>query len=87
MRTIVESSNLATQFAQWKIDYARWDDAFIGAGAALRAIPETFPQVPGTDLRRIKLVPFAGVPNLSIFFRYDDEKVTLEFAEIFEEDE
>jgi len=87
MRTIIESNALARQFRQYRIDYRRFDEAFSDAQRALRTAPETFPQVPNTGLRRVKLVPFGGIPPLSIFFTYDENTVTLHFAAIFEDEE
>ena len=87
MRTIIEDKLLARQFKQHKIDYRRFDEAFSDVQRALRSAPETFPKVPNTDLRRIKLVPFEGVPPLSIFFTFDANTVTLHFAARFEEEE
>jgi hypothetical protein len=43
--------------------------------------------VPNTNLHRVKLVPFEGVPTLSIFFTFDEKNVTLHFAAGFEEEE
>jgi hypothetical protein len=87
MRTIIEGSQLATQFKQHKVDYRRFDEAFSDAQRALRSAPETFPQVPNTPLRRVRFVPFEGVPHLSIFFTFDENTVTLHFAATFEEKE
>lgn len=87
MRTIIESNQLARQFRQYKIDYRRFDEAFSDAQRALRSAPETFPKVPNTELHRVKLVPFNGVPPLSIFFTFDENAVTLHFAATFEEEE
>jgi hypothetical protein len=88
MRTIIESNQLARLLRQLKIDYRRFDEAFSDVQRALRSAPETFPQVPATNLHRVKLVPFDGVPSLSIFFTYDKDTVTLHFASIMpDEDE
>ena len=87
MRTIIESNALARQFRQYKISYRRWDEAFSEAQRALRSAPETFPEVPNTGLRRVKLIGFECVPPLSIFFTFDQNTVTLHFAAIFEEEE
>ena len=87
MRTIIESNHLARQFRQYRINYRRFDEAFRDAQRALRSAPQTFPKVPKTDLHRVKLVPFDGIPPLSIFFTFDENSVTLHFAAIFEEEE
>jgi hypothetical protein len=87
MRTIIESNALARQLRQYRIDYRRWDEAFGEVQRALRSAPETFPEVPSTSLRRVKLIGFNGVPPLSIFFTFDEKSVTLHFAAIFEEEE
>lgn len=87
MRTIIESNALARDFRRYKIDYRRWDEAFEEVQRALRSAPETFPEVPDTSLRRVKLIGFEGVPPLSIFFTFDETTVTLHFAAIFKEEE
>jgi hypothetical protein len=87
MRTIVESNALARQFRQYKIDYQRWDEVFNEIQRSLRVAPETFPEVPGTGLRRVKIIGFGGLPRLSIFFTFDEHTVTLHFvARVVEEE-
>lgn len=89
MRTICQEDRVTQQLARLKIDYARFDDAFLGVNEALCNKPELFPQAAGTKLRRLKLNPFSvsGVPELSIFFHYDDDHVYLVSAELIESEE
>ena len=87
MRVVIHSNKLARQFAEYRISYRRFDEAFMDTERALSSHPEIFPKVPETTLSRVKLVPFNGVPPLSIFFTFDDSTVTLHFASIIDEDE
>lgn len=87
MRTIVQGDRVAEEFARLRLDYRRFDEAFSATEDALVKTPETFPLVPGTELRRLKLVPFEGVPNLSLFFRFNDNEVVLEIAAVIEDEE
>ena len=54
---------------------------------ALLGSPELFPLVPGTKLRRLKLVGFPGVPPLSIFLTITPTQVILKTAELIDIEE
>jgi hypothetical protein len=65
---IIEEPLYTEQINALRIDWRRLDDAFLTMQSAVLLVPDIFPQVPGTILRRIRLVGFSGVPPLSIFF-------------------
>jgi hypothetical protein len=65
---IIEEPLYTEQISSLKIDWRRLDDAFTTLQSAILLVPDVFPQVPGTKLRRVQLVGFPGVPPLSVFF-------------------
>lgn len=42
--------------------------------------PEIFEEIPGTRLRRFRVIPFPGIPRMNIWFSFDDHHVN--FVEI-----
>ena len=62
----------------WK----RLDEAFMTFEPALLKVPDIFPKVPGTVLRRLKLQGFTGVPPISIYFAIRGDIVHLVAAEL-----
>jgi hypothetical protein len=54
---------------------------------ALCKHPEIFPALPGYRVHRIRITGFPGVPELSIFFTYDDETVYLLSADQIQEEQ
>jgi hypothetical protein len=87
MRTILQEDRVTEQLESLKVDYERLDEAFLWVNAALCKSPQIFPVIPGTLISRIRLRDFPGVPNLCIFFRYDDNTVYLLSAELIEVEE
>jgi len=86
-RQIVEDQLYTDQINKYKIDWRRLDDALITLDPALHGSPELFPLVPGTTLRRLKLVGFPGVPPLSIFFTLTPTQIVLKTAELIDLEE
>ncbi len=81
---IVEDQLYKDQINRYRINWKRLDDALMTLYPALLGSPELFPLVPGTKLRRLKLVGFYQVPPLSIFFTLEKNKITLKTAELID---
>jgi hypothetical protein len=81
---IVEDRIYQEKIDSHRINWKRLDDALMTLYPALLGSPELFPQVPGTKLRRLKLVGFRNVPPLSIFFTLEKDKITLKTAELID---
>jgi hypothetical protein len=86
-RQIVEDQLYADQINQFRINWKRLDEALMSLYPALQGSPELFPLVPGTQLHRLKLVGFPGVPPLSIFFTLSDTQIVLKTAELIDLEE
>jgi len=86
-REIVEDRLYADQIKKYRINWKRLDEALMTLYPALLGSPELFPLVPGTQLRRLKLVGFLGVPPLSIFFVLTDTQIILKTAELIDLEE
>ena len=80
--SIIEEPLYKEQIEALRIDWRRLDDAFQEVEHAILAVPDIFPQVPGTKLRRVQLVGFNDVPPLSIFFAVVGENAHLVAAEL-----
>jgi hypothetical protein len=65
---IIEGPLYAEQINSLRIDWQRLDDALLSLQSAILLVPDVFPLVTGTKLRRVQIVGFPGVPPLSIFF-------------------
>lgn len=87
MRSIREEIEYAGAITTLRISYRRLDEALGQVADALCKRPETFPSYPGYRLHRIRLLNFPGVPELSIFFTYDDNYVYLLSADQIPEDQ
>ena len=81
---VVEEQQYTDQINQYRIDWKRLDEALITLYPALQGSPELFPLIPGTKLRRLKLVGFPGVPPLSIFLTVTATQVILKAAELID---
>jgi hypothetical protein len=79
---IIEEPFYAEQINKLKINWKRLDDAFLTLEQAILQVPDIFPKVPGTQLRRVQLIDFPGVPALSIYFAVKDNKAHLVAAEL-----
>jgi len=84
---IVEDRLYTDQINKYRINWKRLDDALMSLYPALLGSPELFPAVPGTPLRRLKLVGFPGVPPLSIFFTLSETQIVLKTAELIDLEE
>jgi hypothetical protein len=58
-------------------DYPRIDFALDGIKPFIQERPETFLSVIGQPISIAKLVAFEGIPDATIYFRYDDKEVVL----------
>ena len=87
MRTIREEPEYSQSIESLRINYRRLDEALGRMAEAICNHPEKFPAYLGFRLHRIKLVDYPGVPNLSIFFTYDDDYVYLVSADLIPEEE
>jgi hypothetical protein len=65
---IIEEPLYTEQINRLGIDWERLDDALTELQPAILLVPDIFPNVPGTKLRRVQIVGFPGVPPLSVFF-------------------
>ena len=83
-RQIVEDQQYADQINKFRINWKRLDAALMTLSPALLGSPELFPLVPGTKLRRLKLVGFPGVPPLSIFFTLTPTHIIIKTAELID---
>ena len=81
---IVEDELYTRRIDEFKIKWKRLDAAMTTIQPALLNSPELFPIVPGTRLRRLKLVGFPRVPPLSIFFIIDADRIILKTAELLD---
>lgn len=79
---IVEEPLYAEQINALRIDWKRLDEAFKEMERAILSVPDIFPQIGGTKLRRIQLVGFPEVPPLSIFFAIVGDRAHLVSAEL-----
>ncbi|HXZ79543.1 MAG TPA: hypothetical protein VEG30_06410 [Terriglobales bacterium] len=86
-REIVEDQLFKDQINKYRISWKRLDEALMSLDPALRGSPELFPIVPGTQLRRLKLVGFPGVPPLSIFFTLSETQIVIKTAELIDLEE
>lgn len=79
---IIDEPLYTDQINALRIDWRRLDDAFEEMQSAILLVPDIFPQVPGTRLRRVRLVGFPDVPPLSIFFAVVGDEAHLVAAEL-----
>jgi hypothetical protein len=85
---IVEEPLYTEQINALRVDWKRLDEAFMTLEHAILTVPDVFPLVPGTILRRCKIVGFRDVPPLSIYFAVRGDKAHLVAAELlFSDDE
>jgi len=87
LREIVEEPQYREQFESLRLEYERLDEAYESVGLALCRRPDIFPPSPGTDLRRLKIVSYPGIPELCVWFSYDEHVVRLRFIEECENEE
>ncbi len=83
---IIEDHLYTEQINKYRINWKRLDAALMSLSPALLGSPELFPLVPGTKLRRLKLVGFPQVPPLSIFFTITENTIVIKTAELIDID-
>jgi hypothetical protein len=81
---IIEDRLYVDQINRYRINWKRLDDALMTLYPALLGSPELFPLVPGTKLRRLKLVGFPQVPPLTVFFTITETAIVIKTAEIID---
>ena len=79
---IIEEPLYTEQINSLRIDWKRLDEAFTDLQPAILLVPDIFPLVPGTKLRRVQIVGFPGVPPLSVFFAVVGSAAHLVAAEL-----
>lgn len=85
-RTIIEDTGFKDQLKKLRISHRRLDELMEnGVAFALCREPEVFPGLPGSTVRRIRVLACVGIPDCNIWFSYDDEKVTLVAIDLLEE--
>lgn len=77
MRTIREEEEYTRSIKALRINYQRLDSALGDMAQKVRSHPDEFPALPGWRLHRIRIKEFPGLPELAIFFTYDDDMVYL----------
>jgi hypothetical protein len=83
-RQIIEDQLYTDQINKYRINWKRLDEALMSLYPALLGSPELFPRVAGTQLHRLKLVGFPGVPPLSIFFTLSPTQIVIKAAELID---
>jgi hypothetical protein len=86
-RTVVYEPAFDEAIRRLGVKYRRLDEALSGLDWALSNKPHLFPQVYGSCLRMARIKGAPGVPNMRIWFTFDDHSVTVIFAETTEDDE
>jgi hypothetical protein len=84
---IIEEALYTEQINALRIDWRRLDDALITLMPALLKVPDVFPVIPGTRIRRVKILDFDDVPPISIFFTIKGSTVHLLAAELIDYEE
>jgi hypothetical protein len=79
--SIIEEALYKEQIEKLRIDWELLDDAFLTMEQAVLKVPDIFPLIPGTRLRRVQLVGFPGVPPISIYFVINGPNAHLVAAE------
>jgi hypothetical protein len=76
MRTIIEEDSFRQSLKKLGISPKRLDELVEGVIFAVAKSPETFPEVPGTGIHRLQILPFPGMKRLNVWFTFEDETVT-----------
>jgi len=82
IREIVETERFTTAFQALKIPYQRLDEVMAGLTHALCYKPEECPVIEGTRLSLIKTRGYGKMPDLRIFFTFNDDQVQLQHVEV-----
>jgi hypothetical protein len=86
-RGIREEKEYSDAIGALRINYRRLDAAIGNISDVLCVHPEMFPSLPGYRLHRVRISKFPGIPELSIYFTYDDNLVYLMDAVLQSEEE
>ena len=86
-RTIVESDLFRASKETLPVTCERLDEILDGILWVLRRRPEFFPNIPGTTLYRAKTEQFPDLPVFIVWFRFNENTVTLELIEHWTPDE
>jgi hypothetical protein len=85
MRTIREAEAFSKKLVELGVSPKRMDELLEGISLTVATHPEIFEQVPGKNLRRFRIVPFPGLPQLNVWFRYDEQYVDLVEIDVLED--
>jgi len=80
--SVIEEALYKEQIDNLRIDWKMLDDAFLTMEQAVLKVPDIFPLVRGTRLRRVQLIGFPGVPPISIYFAVQGPNAHLVAAEL-----
>jgi hypothetical protein len=80
-REVIERRQFQQEKGKLKHSEKRLDEMLDGIIWTLARLPESYPQIPGTDLYLAKSDAVPGVAGLYIWFRYNENQVFLESIE------
>jgi hypothetical protein len=89
-REIREEESYKSDMARLRLSYQAIDIAFEDVSLALSRRPDIFPQVPGAiniNLRRLKVTGCADLPELAVWFTFDDNFVHMLNIDELEDEE
>ena len=86
-RTVVYEAACQEVVDRLRVDYERLDEALAGVEWALSNSPERFPELYGSSLRMARTFKVSEVPELRIWFVFDDSTATVIFVEPSQDDE
>jgi len=87
LRTIRECREYVEQYEKLGLEIRRLDEVRESVDWALARHPETFTEVPATDLRVLPTAEFPEVPELVLYFRVvGTDYIDLVWVELVDED-
>jgi hypothetical protein len=86
-RTVVYDPAFEEEIIRLCIEYKRLDEALAGLEWALSNSPESFAQLYGSKLRMARIRKAPGVPEMRVWFTFDETQVTVVFAEAVEDED
>jgi hypothetical protein len=87
MREIVEEHKFRQQLDGLGVSHELLDTLLETICLTVAKHPEIFEEVPGKPLRRLRVVPFPGLPKLNVWFRHDDKYVYFLDIDVLERDD
>jgi hypothetical protein len=84
MRTIREETEFRKKLDGLGISAERMDLLLESICLTVASHPEIFAEVPSTKLRRFRVPPFPNLPQLNVWFIYDDTYVYLLEVDVLE---